>query len=92
MKLIWLYNENQFGKNNSNKVTLSINKEILNKGLKYLFWALPTAFIGPTIIHFGLINKQQPLFPAILGIGIFISFAAIILIFKGVVTIVKSLE
>jgi hypothetical protein len=71
---------------------LSINKEILNKGLKRLFWALPASFIGPTVLHFALINKLQPLFPVIFGIGICISIIAIVLIFKGVVTIVKSLE
>jgi len=67
------------------------NKDILNKGLKFLAWALPAVFIGPTLIHFAFINKEQPLYPVILGIGIILSFSGIFLIFKGIVTIINSM-
>ncbi|AWA30486.1 hypothetical protein HYN48_10520 [Flavobacterium magnum] len=67
------------------------NKDILNKGLKLLAFALPCAFIGPAVIHFAFINKQQPLFPLVLGIGIVLAFAAIFLMFKGIITIINSM-
>jgi hypothetical protein len=68
------------------------NKMILNRGIKYLSWALPAVFIGPTVIHFAFINKQQPLFPLLLGVGILIGFIGILLIFKGIMTIISSLK
>jgi len=67
------------------------NREVLNKGIKYLAWALPALFIGPTFIHFALINKKQPLFPVILGIGTIICITGVTLIFKGLKTIMKGL-
>lgn len=67
------------------------NKIILNKGLKFLSWALLAVFIGPTVVHFAFINKLQPLFPVILGIGVIICFAGIFLIFKGIITIINSM-
>lgn len=70
---------------------MATNKVILNRGIKYLVWALPAVFIGPTIIHFAFINKQQSLYLVLLGIGIAISVAGIVLIFKGVLALVKSL-
>lgn len=68
------------------------NKMILNRGIKYLSWALPAVFIGPTVIHFAFINKKQPLFPLLLGVGILIGFIGILLIFKGIMTIISSLK
>jgi len=70
---------------------MSTNKEVLNKGIKYLAWALPALFLGPTAIHFAFINKKQPLFPVILGIGTLVCVAAIYLIFKGIKTMMKGL-
>jgi len=67
------------------------NKELLNKGIKYLAWALPALFIGPSAIHFALINKKQPLFPVILGIGIVVCIVGVALIFKGLKTMMKGL-
>lgn len=67
------------------------NKELINKGVKYLAWALPALFIGPSAIHFSFINKKQPLFPVILGIGIILCIAGVVLIFKGLTTIVKGI-
>lgn len=67
------------------------NKEILNKGIKFIAWALPCIFIGPTVIHFALINKLQPTFPLILGLGILICLTAMALLFLGLKTIMKSL-
>ncbi|AWI26586.1 DUF6095 family protein [Flavobacterium pallidum] len=67
------------------------NKDVLNKGLKLLTFALPCAFVGPAVIHFAFINKQQPLFPLVFGIGIVLAFTAIFLMFKGIITIINSM-
>ncbi|MES2543440.1 MAG: DUF6095 family protein [Bacteroidota bacterium] len=67
------------------------NKEILNQGIKKTMWALPCFFIGPAIIHFAYINQLQPTYLLILGIGIGISIMAIVLLFLGLKTIMKSL-
>ncbi|HLA57088.1 MAG TPA: DUF6095 family protein [Flavobacterium sp.] len=67
------------------------NKEILNKGLKYIVWALPMFFIGPTIIMSAFKNQQHTLFIPVLGIGIIISTMAVILLFTGLKTLTKSL-
>lgn len=67
------------------------NKEILNKGIKKLAFALPCLFVGPAVIHFAFINQQQPLFPVVLGIGLVLIFLAIFLIFRGIMTIINSM-
>ena len=30
---------------------MATNKEMLSKGIKYLAWALPLLFIGPSLIY-----------------------------------------
>ncbi len=70
---------------------MKTEKDLLNKGIKFLTIALPCLFIGPAIIHFGFINKLQPTFYLILGIGIAICITAMALLFLGLNTIMKSL-
>lgn len=70
---------------------MSTDKEILNKGIKYMAWALPLLFIGPAIIHNAFINKQNIWHYLILAIGIVICTFAIYFMVKGLKTIVKSL-
>ena len=67
------------------------DKNILNKGIKYMVWALPLFFIGPSIIHSAFKNQGHILFIPILGIGAVICIMAAILMFRGLRTIVKSL-
>ena len=38
---------------------MPINKELLDKGIKYLLYALPLMFIGPSVIYNAFINKQN---------------------------------
>ncbi|MGK4568746.1 DUF6095 family protein [Flavobacterium sp. 3HN19-14] len=71
---------------------MATDKNILNKGIKILSWALPCCFIGPTVIHFAFINQLQPLYPVVLGVGILIAFTGIFLIFKGIITIINSMS
>ncbi|MES2811367.1 MAG: DUF6095 family protein [Bacteroidota bacterium] len=70
---------------------MSTNKEILSKGIKYLAFALPLMFIGPSVIFSSFKNQQHPFYIPILGVGIIMCLSAIYLIFKGIQTIMKSL-
>jgi len=68
------------------------NKEILNKGIKQLSWALPMLFIGPSVIYNAFINKQNVWHYLVLAVGIVICFGAVYFMFKGLITIVKSMS
>jgi len=70
---------------------MSTNKEILSKGIKYLLFALPLMFIGPSVIFSSFKNQGHPFYIPILGLGIIMCLSAIFLIFKGIQTIMKSL-
>ncbi|TGD59414.1 DUF6095 family protein [Flavobacterium humi] len=67
------------------------DKTILTKGIKYIAWALPLYFIGPSVVYNAFINKQNTWHYLVLGIGIIISFFAIFLTFKGLKTILNSM-
>lgn len=70
---------------------MNTNKEVLNKSIVFISCALPLMFIGPAVIHFAFINKLQPLFWLILGIGIVMCVGGAFLAFKGFMKIVNSL-
>ncbi|SDK00819.1 DUF6095 family protein [Flavobacterium noncentrifugens] len=67
------------------------NRDVLNLGIKYLAWALPLLFIGPTVIYNAFINKGNNWHYLVLGVGIVVCFFAMFLMFKGLNTIMKSL-
>ena len=67
------------------------NKIILNTGIKYVVWALPMFFIGPTVINSAFKNQEHTMYIPILGLGIIICILAVFLVFKGLQTIMKSL-
>ena len=67
------------------------NKEIFNQGIKYIAWALPLFFIGPTVIMSSFKNQQHPWFIPILGLGIIISILAAAMLFRGLKALMKSL-
>lgn len=67
------------------------DKRILVKGLTRLGWALPMFFLGPTVIHSSFKNEEHPFFVPVLGIGIIICITAILFMFLGIRTIMKSL-
>ena len=72
-------------------IKMATNRLLLNKGIKYFAWAIPTLFIGPTVVHFAFINKLQPLYYLILAVGILVCITAMLLIFLGLKTIMKAL-
>ena len=67
------------------------NKKVLGTGIKYLGIAIPLTLIGPSVLFSAFNNQEHPWYLAVLIFGILASIAAIILMFKGILTIVKSL-
>ena len=70
---------------------MSVNKDVLNKGLRILLGSLPTLFIGVFILNSSFKNQKHPLFVYILILGILICGYAVYLMFKGINTIMKSM-
>ena len=70
---------------------MSTNKELLSKGIKYLAWALPLLFIGPSLIYNAFINKQNVWHYLVLAVGIAICIGSVYLIVLGLKTMVSSL-
>jgi putative Mn2+ efflux pump MntP len=70
---------------------MSTNKELITKVVKYLAWALPLLFIGPSLIYNGFINKENAWHYLVLGIGIAVCVASVYLIFLGLKTMMRGL-
>lgn len=70
---------------------MATNKTVLNQGIKYLAWALPLLFVGPTVIYNAFINKGNVWHYLVLAIGIAVCFFAMYFMFKGLNTIMKSI-
>lgn len=70
---------------------MSTNRTVLSKGIKYLVFALPLLFIGPSVIYNAFINKQNIWHYLVLAIGIFLSGLAVYFMYKGLQTIMKAL-
>jgi hypothetical protein len=70
---------------------MATSKEVLNKGIVFMACALPMMFIGPAVIHFAFINKQQPSHWVILAVGIAMCIGGVFLVFKGLLKITNSL-
>ncbi len=71
--------------------TKRTNRELLAKGLKTLIIALVCIFTGPTLLHVALSNKEKALYIPILIVASIICIMAIVLIFKGIQTILNSM-
>ena len=70
---------------------MSIKKELLEKGIKFMLYALPLMFIGPSVIYNAFINKQNVWHYLVLAIGIFICLSAVYFVFKGIKTLTDAL-
>ncbi len=70
---------------------MSTNKQLLVRGVRYLAFALPLMFLGPSVIHSSFKNQEHPLYIPILGLGIIFCMLSVFLMFKGIQTIMKSL-
>lgn len=69
---------------------MATNKDLLAKGIKYLFGALPLMFIGPYIVTLGFMNKHSMAMYVFLGIGIPTAILSVYFAFKGLNLIVKA--
>lgn len=67
------------------------NKTVLGTGIKYLAGAIPLSFLGPVILFSAFNNQDHPWYYPVLLIGIAAGVAAIFLMFKGILTIMKAL-
>jgi len=76
---------------NFKQISMSTNKELLSKSIKYLAWALPLLFIGPSLIYNAFMNKQNVWHYLVLGIGILTCLGAVYLMFLGLKTMMRSL-
>jgi hypothetical protein len=70
---------------------MATNKELLAKGVKYLFGALPLMFLGPSVFYNALMNKQNNWHYLVLVIGCAICITSVYLAFKGLKTMTDSL-
>ncbi len=70
---------------------MATNKKVLLKGFRFMSGALPLAFIGPVIINSSFKNKENPLYPFILGLGILVCITAIFLVIWGLKTVMKGI-
>ena len=70
---------------------MPINKELLDKGIKYMLYALPLMFIGPSVIYNAFINKENIWHYLVLAFGIAFCFLAVYFMFKGIKTLTDAL-
>jgi hypothetical protein len=70
---------------------MSSKKELLDKAIKYLLYALPMMFIGPAVIYNAFQNKDNIWHYLVLAIGITICISSVYFLFKGVKNITDSL-
>jgi uncharacterized membrane protein len=70
---------------------MSDNKKLLDKGIKYMLYALPLMFIGPSVIYNAFINKQNVWHYLVLAVGIIFCLLAVYFMFKGIKTLTDAL-
>lgn len=71
--------------------TNKTDKNILVNGLKKMGISLGCLFLGPTLLHIALTNREKPLFIPILIVGIIVCGLALFFAFKGLMTILDSM-
>ncbi|HNP34141.1 MAG TPA: DUF6095 family protein [Flavobacterium sp.] len=70
---------------------MSDSKKLLDKGIKYMLYALPLMFIGPSVIYNAWINKENVWHYLVLAIGIALCLLAVYFMFKGIKTLTDAL-
>ena len=70
---------------------MATNKELLAKGVKYLFGALPLMFIGPSVMYNAFMNKGNNWHYLVLVIGCALCITGVFLAFKGIKTMTDSI-
>lgn len=67
------------------------NKKLFDKGIKFMLYALPLMFIGPSVIYNAWINKQNVWHYLVLAVGITLCFLAVYFMFKGIKNLTDAL-
>lgn len=67
------------------------NKKILFKGIKTLVFAVLSLFMGPILLSFAFSKPNDKLYIPLLVMGCAISAMAVIMLFKGIKTIMNSM-
>lgn len=67
------------------------DKKILFKGIKTMVFALLSLFMGPILLSFAFSKPESPLYTPLLIIGCAICAMAVLLMFKGIRTIMSSM-
>lgn len=70
---------------------MATDKKILMKGLRYLSGALPLFFLGPVVLHSSFKNEGNVLFYPVMSVGVLFCILAVLFMFKGIRTIMKSM-
>lgn len=65
--------------------------KLLVKGVKFMAFALPLLFLSPYLITLSGLNKDNWTFYLFLILGLLVGAGAILLCFKGINTIMKSI-
>ncbi|GAA4971440.1 DUF6095 family protein [Algibacter aquimarinus] len=67
------------------------DKQVLFKGIKTLVFALLSLFMGPILLSFAFSKPEDKLYYPLLIIGCAISALAVVMLFKGIRTIMNSM-
>ena len=67
------------------------NKQVLLKGIKTLVFALLSLFMGPVLLSFAFSKPDDKLYYPLLIVGCAISALAVVMLFKGIRTIMDSM-
>lgn len=70
---------------------MNTDRELLEKGLKYMGVALVLMFTGPTLLYIVFGDQESSTYIPLLIIALCICVAAIVVAFKGIQTIMDSL-
>ncbi|WP_203258855.1 DUF6095 family protein [Hyunsoonleella ulvae] len=67
------------------------DKQVLFKGIKTLVFALLSLFMGPILLSFAFSKPDDKLHYPLLIVGCAISALAVVMLFKGIRTIMNSM-
>jgi len=63
---------------------MASDKKTIFKGIKFLAFALPLMFLGPTVLYSAFKNKEHFLYYPVLALGIICCILAMMFMFKGI--------
>lgn len=67
------------------------NKDVLAKGIQYLGYTVVLMFLAPVALYQAFKNQENVLFIPVVLLGCILAIAAIVLAFKGIHTIMRSM-